>query len=275
MAVARLAVLGSPIAHSLSPDLHRAAYRVLGLDWAYEAVEVGREELADFVRSRDENWRGLSLTMPLKVEVFPLLTEVSELARETGSANTVLFDGSGVRGFNTDVYGLTQGFERHGRSSLGSVLILGGGATAASALVAAKQLGAHTVFVGVRSPERASRLAQVGKAQGIDVQVRRLDQLIQIDGVLDAVISTLPNGAAVDVVLDPDAIRTAALFDVAYSPWPTPLAESWTGEMVIGGLEMLVLQALAQVRIFVGHDQDRVLDREDEVLAAMLAAVGL
>jgi len=275
MAIARLAVLGSPIAHSLSPDLHRAAYRLLGLDWSYEAVEVGRAGLADFVRSRDNDWRGLSLTMPLKIEVLTLLAEVSEIARETGSANTVLFEGSGLRGFNTDVYGLTRGFARHGRSSLGSVLILGGGATAASALVAANQLGAHSVFVGVRSPERAARLVEVGRAQGIDVQVRRLDQLIQIDEALDAVVSTLPNGAAVDVVLDPDAIRTAALFDVAYSPWPTPLAASWTGETVIGGLEMLVLQALAQVRIFVGGDQERALDREDEVLAAMLAAVGL
>jgi shikimate dehydrogenase len=275
MAVARLAVLGSPIAHSLSPDLHRAAYRVLGLDWSYEAIEVDRSGLADFVRSRDAYWRGLSLTMPLKVEVFPLLSEVSELAQETGSANTVLFEGGRIRGFNTDVYGLSKGFERHGRRELGSVLILGGGATAASALVAARSLGAHTVFVGVRSPERAARLVDVGRAQGIDVQVRSLDRLREIDEALDAVISTLPNGAGVEVAIDPDAIRTAALFDVAYSPWPTPLAAAWSGEIVIGGLEMLVLQALAQVRIFVGNDPETVLDREDEVLVAMLAAVGL
>jgi shikimate dehydrogenase len=275
MAVARLAVLGSPIAHSLSPDLHRAAYRVLGLDWSYEAIEVGKDALAEFVGSRDEEWRGLSLTMPLKVEIFPLLSEVSELARETGSANTVLFDDAGLRGFNTDVYGLTEGFERHGRPSLDSVLILGGGATAASAMVAAARLGAHTVFVGVRSVERAAGLVDVGRAQGVDVQVRQLDSLVQIDEALDAVISTLPNGAAVSVNLDPDTIRTATLFDVAYSPWPTPLAAAWTGESVIGGLEMLVLQALAQVRIFVNRDPHSVLPREDEVLLAMLAAVGL
>jgi shikimate dehydrogenase len=275
MAESRLAVLGSPIAHSLSPDLHRAAYRVLGLDWSYEAIEVDRSGLVDFVRSRDTDWRGLSLTMPLKVEVFPLLTDVSELARETGSANTVLFDGARIRGFNTDVYGLTKGFERHGRARLGSVLVLGGGATASSALVAARGLGAHTVFVGVRDRERASRLVEVGRAQGVDVQVRHLDRLGEIDEALDAVISTLPNGAGVEVALDPDTIRTAALFDVAYSPWPTPLAAAWSGETVIGGLEMLVLQALAQVRIFVGSDPQIVLDREDEVLVAMLAAVGL
>ena len=275
MATARLAVLGSPIAHSLSPDLHRAAYRVLGLDWSYEAVEVGRGELRDFIDSRDDSWRGLSLTMPLKVEVLPLLQEVSELARETGSANTVLFRGGERRGFNTDVYGLEQGFLRHGRVSLGSVLILGGGATAASGLVAAARLGANTIFVGVREPARAAGLLAIGRAQGVDVQVRSNHDLREIDEALDAVISTLPNGAAVEVDLDPDTVLSAALFDVAYSPWPTPLARAWTGETVIGGLEMLVLQALAQVRIFVAGDPETPLDRDDEVLAAMVSAVGL
>jgi shikimate dehydrogenase len=275
MAVARLAVLGSPIAHSLSPDLHRAAYQVLGLDWSYEAVDVARAQLSDFIETRDESWRGLSLTMPLKVEILPLLRDVSELARETGSANTVLFDADGLRGFNTDVYGLEQGFLRHGHPTLGSVLVLGGGATAASGLVAAARLGAHTVFVGVRSPEKAAGLLDIGRAQGVNVQVRPLDDLVQIDEALDAVISTLPNGAAVNVELDPDTVRTAALFDVAYSPWPTPLAAAWRGETVIGGLEMLVLQALAQVRIFVAGDPDVPLERDDEVLAAMQATVGI
>jgi shikimate dehydrogenase len=105
--------------------------------------------------------------------------------------------------------------------------------------------------------------------------VRRLDDLLEIDEPLDAVISTLPNGAAVDVLLDPDTIRGAALFDVAYSPWPTPLAAAWRGEFVIGGLEMLVFQALQQVRVFVSGDPRTTLEHEDEVLAAMLAAVHL
>jgi shikimate dehydrogenase len=271
----RLAVLGSPIAHSRSPELHRAAYDLLGLDWSYQAIDVPRADLATFVASRDETWRGLSLTMPLKVEVLPLLTERSEAVRETGSANTVVLGSGVVRGFNTDVFGLQQGFIRHGRTRLRSALILGGGATAASALVAAARLGASVVFVGVRSVERAAGLVAVGRAQGVDVQLRSLDSLLQIDESLDAVISTLPNGAGVDVPLDPDTVRTAILFDVAYSPWPTALAAAWPGEHVIGGLEMLVLQALAQVRIFVDGDPDVPLRRDDDVLAAMLGAVGL
>lgn len=271
----RLAVLGQPIAHSLSPALHRAAYTVLGLDWRYEAVEIDDELLAEFIGSRDDSWRGLSLTMPLKRDVIPLLSTASDLVTQTGSANTVLFDHGEISGFNTDVYGITRSFERHDRRSLPTVLILGGGATAASAVVAAAQLSATRVFAAVRSPDRATPLVDIGRAQGVDVIIRPIGTIGQIDERLDAVISTLPNGAEVSIEFDPDTVRTATLFDVAYHPWPSALASDWTGEDVVSGLEMLVLQALAQVRLFVGGDQERPLPDEERVLEAMIAAVGL
>jgi shikimate dehydrogenase len=255
--------------------LHRAAYGVLGLDWSYEAIEVTTDSLTEFVTTRDGDWRGLSLTMPLKRDILPLLDSVSDVVRQTGSANTVLFSGGGLTGFNTDVYGITEAFARHGHSSLGAVLVLGGGATASSAIVAATMLEATRVFVAVRSPERAQNLIDVGRARGIDVLVRRLEDVDQIDERLGAVISTLPNGASVSIEFDPDTIDRAVLFDVAYHPWPSPLATAWSGDSVISGLEMLVLQALAQVRIFVNRDPQRRLDRENEVLAAMLAVAGL
>jgi shikimate dehydrogenase len=271
----KLAVLGSPIAHSLSPLLHDVAYDLLGLDWNYEAVEVTGETLADFVESRDSSWRGLSLTMPLKWDVMPLLDSVSPVARQTGSANTVLLGGGRRSGFNTDVFGLVEAFKRHGYPKLETVLILGGGATAASALVASVSLGATRVFVGVRAIERAAHLLSIGAALGVEVQVREFSDLIQIDEVIDAVISTLPNGTAIELNLDPDTIRTAVLFDVAYSPWPSVLATVWPGDSVISGLDMLVLQALQQVRIFVNADPEAPLENEQTVLAAMFAAVGL
>jgi shikimate dehydrogenase len=271
----RLAVLGSPIAHSLSPKLHRAAYEVLGLDWQYEAVDVTGDSLAEFVGSRDESWRGLSLTMPLKRDVLPLLTSRSALVDQTGSANTILFDGAALRGFNTDVYGITAAFERHRRSSLPTVMILGGGATASSAIVASAQLNAKHIVLGVRAPERAQSLRDVAAAQGIPLEIRTLDELVDVDERVDAVVSTLPNGAEADIRFDPDTVRTAVLFDVGYHPWPTALASAWTGDDVIGGLEMLVLQALAQVRIFVNGDPHSTLNDEDAILAAMLASVGL
>jgi shikimate dehydrogenase len=271
----RLAVLGSPIAHSQSPALHRAAYGVLGLDWEYDSVEVTGETLEAFVRSRDTTWRGLSLTMPLKRDIRPLLDDTSALVQQTGSANTVLFDDGRLSGFNTDVYGITEAFRRHERDSIGTALIVGGGATAASAVVAAAQLGAARVFVAVRSLERALGLLDVGRAQGVEVTIRPLGEIGRIDERLDAVVSTIPNGTTVELDFDPDTVRTAALLDVAYHPWPSALALRWDGDEVINGLEMLVLQALAQVRIFVTGDQSRTLANEDAVLAAMLAAVAL
>jgi shikimate dehydrogenase len=275
MTQTRLAVLGSPISHSLSPVLHRTAYGELGLDWSYEALDVAEADLAAFIAACDDSWRGLSLTMPLKRGILPLLTTRSPLVAETGSANTVLIDEGQIRGYNTDVYGITEAFARHGRASLGTVLILGAGATAASALVAAHRLGAQKAFVGVRSPERAGDLVAIGLALGAEVMIRSLENLREIDEPISAVISTLPNGTVVEIRVDSDVVRDATLFDVAYSPWPTPLAAGWSGDDVIGGLEMLALQALQQVRLFVNRDPHRELDREGDVLAAMLASVGL
>jgi shikimate dehydrogenase len=143
----RLAVLGSPIDHSLSPLLHAAAYKVLELPWTYEAIDVTGDRLAEFLRSRDRRWRGLSLTMPLKRDVIPMLDSLDSVASLTRAVNTVLFDGDKRRGYNTDVAGLIAAFRRHQVENLDSVVILGGGATAASALVAAAELGAKSARV--------------------------------------------------------------------------------------------------------------------------------
>ena len=88
----RCAVLGRPIAHSLSPAMHRAAYARLELDWTYDACEVGEQDLPAFVAGLDDSWRGLSLTMPLKRAVLPLLDEVSPVASQVGAANTVVLE---------------------------------------------------------------------------------------------------------------------------------------------------------------------------------------
>ena len=274
----RLAVLGSPIAHSLSPSLHRAAYGVLGLPWEYDAAEVTGETLDAFLGSRDATWRGLSLTMPLKRDVLPLLDTRDALVDETGSANTVLFEQRGgeraLVGFNTDVYGITEAFRRHEHGSLETVQILGGGATAASAIAAVGRLSASRVFVSMRSAARAEELISVGRSHGIDVIIGTLDSAAHIGVVPDAVISTLPNGSEVHVEFAPATLSSAVLFDVAYSPWPSALAARWRGD-VISGLEMLVLQALVQVRIFVSGNPELLLENEPEVLAAMLAVAGL
>jgi shikimate dehydrogenase len=275
-----LAVLGSPIAHSKSPALHRAAYGVLGLDWRYEAMEMLSAGLPDFVRSRGSDWRGLSLTMPLKRDVMPLLGVVDPFAVLTGGANTVLFrERNGdvtLEGFNTDVFGIVEAFRDAGVERLTSVRMLGAGATAASALVAAAQLGARRVVVSARSAHKLIALFDLGEQLGVDVHAARPDGVD--DGIVpDAVISTLPGGAEHSYRFELSTRASSVLFDVAYDPWPSPLAASWleAGGRVIPGIEMLVNQALLQVRIFVGGSVGRILPREDEVLQAMRESVGL
>jgi len=271
----QLAVLGSPIAHSKSPALHDAAYGVLGLDWRYGAVDVTERGLSKFVTGLDDSWRGLSLTMPLKRDILPLLDETDPVAALTGAANTVALAGGTRRGFNTDVYGITRAFRDAGVDRLDSVWILGGGATAASVLVAVQQLGAREITLLVRSPTKASALVDLAEALGVCLGVRPLDSSLP-SAIPDAVISTLPGHAEHSIRLPADLRRRSVLFDVAYSPWPSEFATDWYSEngTVISGLDMLINQALAQVRIFVSGDPATELDNEPAVLAAMRAAVG-
>jgi shikimate dehydrogenase len=273
-----LAVLGSPIAHSKSPRLHAAAYRVLNLPWTYSAVEVVEGSLGAFINPCDSRWRGLSLTMPLKREVLPMLASRSALVETVGAANTVLFDDDlALHGFNTDVAGIVDAFADHGVTGLKSVHILGGGATAASVLAAVAQLGATRAVVSARDPERASGLEALAARLGIELSIRRLGVADRSLIVPSAVISTLP-GAVDHGMVFPEVVREqAALLDVAYEPWPSALAAAWSavGGTVVSGLEMLLHQAIGQVRIFVTGDEGGVLPDEERVVAAMRESVAL
>ena len=215
----RCAVLGSPIGHSLSPTLHRAAYAELGLDWTYDRFEVTEDELAGFVAGLDGSWRGLSLTMPLKVAVLDLGL-VDEVAQLAGAGNTLIFDGDVRRVHNTDVGGLVWAVRRVHAGAAHRVTILGTGATARSALLSAAQLGAEHVTVVGRTPARAVPLQGLGIQLDLDVRVQ--DWTSPLPGV-DLEISTAAAGAA-DAIA-PAVVATAPLvFDAIYDPWPTVLA---------------------------------------------------
>ncbi|AAT88947.1 shikimate 5-dehydrogenase [Leifsonia xyli subsp. xyli str. CTCB07] len=273
----RLAVLGSPIGHSKSPDLHRAAYDVLGLDWEYGREEVAEAELPAYLDGLGEEWRGLSLTMPLKKAVIPLLTDIDRVAAETGAANTVLFDGEEVRGFNTDVGGIVRALSAAGLERVRYVHILGGGATAASALVAAAELGAERVDLHVRDLEKSLSLEPPAHGLGLRIRIRSFLQADRSLDVPELVISTLPGDVSIPVLYTDSTRRKAVLLDVAYEPWPTTLAKAWqsVGGTVVSGLGMLVHQALLQVRVFVSGDPLEPLPDEEAVLRAMLAVAAV
>jgi shikimate dehydrogenase len=253
------AVLGSPIAHSLSPVLHTTAYAELGLTgWDYRALECTTETLpATLLALEADGLAGVSLTMPLKRSVVPLLARVDRGAADLGVVNTVLFGGQeGVGwGTNTDVPGIVAALQRAGAAVARHDVawVIGAGATATSAVAALAQLGIRTAVVVARRPEAATALAELGLGIGVDIQVRGWASL---PGCTEAalVVSTVPAGVTDELATGLGA-PVGLLFDVLYDPWPTPLAAAWErrGATVVGGLELLVEQAAEQVRLMTGQ----------------------
>ena len=250
----RCAVLGSPIAHSLSPALHRAAYAELGLDWHYDRFEVIEAGLAGFVTNLDPSWRGLSLTMPLKAAALEL-GEVEPLAALAGAANTVVLERDGRRRLhNTDIGGLVWALRRAGVPALERATILGAGATARSTLVSLSRLGASHVVVVARTPARAAPLSALGTTLGLQVHVQAWTATLPPS---DAVLSTAVAGAADDLA-EEAAASAPVVFDAIYDPWPTRLAEAATaaGRTLVNGLDLLVGQALLQLELMTGSPVD-------------------
>lgn len=252
----RAAVLGSPIAHSLSPVLHRAAYAALGLGGRrYDRFEVDELALPGFVADLDPaQWAGLSLTMPLKRAIIPLLDEVSATAASVEAVNTVVLGADGRRyGDNTDIPGMVAALAEHGVTSVPSAAVLGAGATASSALAALARICTGEVTAYVRGEVRAKEMVRWGERLGVAVRTADWTAAADAFGV-PLVIATTPAGASDHLATAvPDA--PGSLFDVLYDPWPTPLAAAWSarGGRVASGLDLLVHQAVLQVEQHTGR----------------------
>ncbi|MDO5743407.1 MAG: shikimate dehydrogenase [Micrococcaceae bacterium] len=300
----RAAVLGHPIAHSRSPLLHATAYRALGVDIEYTAIDMLPGEVAGFAaRLRTEpGWAGVSVTMPLKGALIEHLDELSARVLRLGALNTVVvqrLDGHvRLRGHNTDVDGIVRALSNLLPSRLdsgnstqdtapGSIHragILGSGNTALAALEACRSLGFTHVDLLVRDRQRAGTALALAHSLGLVGRAVEIgDAREQLPGY-EALISTLPAHAADGLLsalgLDHE-VRTprtvlspgAVLLDVAYDPWPSALARAWefAGGTVVSGLAMLVHQGVEQVKLFSGvHDADW-----DHVTNVMCDAVGL
>jgi shikimate dehydrogenase len=261
----RCGVIGSPIAHSLSPVMHRAAYAALGLDWTYDAIEVPSGALAQFVDGCDQTWVGLSVTAPVKREAAEYAVTRSPVVESLGVANTLIGGPDGWHAVNTDVPGAVDALRERGIGAVTSVRFLGGGATVESLLLALRTLEASAIEVWVREPARfrrgTSRLP--GTVDG--VTVRRLGD--PMDEPVDLLVSTVPAEA-----VPPEAVESArAVFDVVYDPWPSGLvsAASAIGLPVVTGLDLLAHQATRQVEVMTGEavDVDLLRDAALEALA--------
>ncbi|MFL0712646.1 MAG: shikimate dehydrogenase [Microcella pacifica] len=271
-----LAVLGHPVAHSLSPVMHAAAYQALGLDWAYGRADVREHELAGFLDGLDRSWRGISATMPLKEELARLGDDGDRDVELTGAANTLLLADDGRRIVrNTDVVGVERSLRRAGLSSAEHAVLVGAGATARSVVVALDALGVRGITVAVRDAARAGGIRTLAEELGLEFDAVALGDLAAVVEETNVVAWTLPNGVPLDEQLPVSAREHAVALDVTYHPWPGPLAAQWlaVGGRVASGRDMLLHQAVRQVRLFVSGQTEVPLEAEATVEAAMASAL--
>lgn len=259
----KAAILGKPVEHSLSPVLHGAAFRALGLDgWTYERVEMDGPGLPAFVDGLGPEWTGLSVTMPGKRAALDHADEVTPRAAAVGAANTLVRRESGWLADCTDVDGVTEALRIAGEYSPGpddAAVVLGAGGTAAAAVVGLASLGVRTVRLVVRDPARATETVEAAQRAGLDVEVLRWAEADF--GKLAADSAVLVN------TVPPDAVRShlaelsgiGCVLDVIYHPWPTALAEAVTerGGRLATGLDMLLHQAFGQSEYFTGQPAPR------------------
>jgi shikimate dehydrogenase len=271
----RCAVLGDPIAHSLSPALHRAGYAAVGLDWTYDAHRVPAGALSGFVQGLDASWRGLSLTMPLKREAMDLAAAVAPVAQVAGAANTLLLVDGSVHADNTDVPGTVTALRASYDGPVTRATILGGGATAASTALALVELGARSITLLVRSPARAAdtlaALDRLPARPAVTVGSLAGDPVVG-----DVLVSTIPAEAQSEHLVDRCA-AVPVVFEVLYDPWPTPLAAAWTARRatVVDGLDLLVRQAVLQVGLMTGVDLEAADDEAPAGRPSVSDLVGL
>ncbi|MEN9713400.1 MAG: hypothetical protein RLZZ164_64 [Actinomycetota bacterium] len=274
-----LAVLGSPIAHSKSPLIHSAAYRVLKLDFDYSAIELAAGNLDTLVNSLDDSWVGLSVTAPLKEEAAKYARD--DFERALGSCNTLVRTNDGWQAHNTDIFGLRMAFNDLDPKTIKRIAVIGAGATAKSALAAVAQtFPATKITLASRRAEPGRHLANFA-LHALKLEVNPTTDIVGAMGRNDLVISTLPAHA-----LDEYAIKLkrawlrkphGVLFDVAYEPWPSKAAELWRNNSltVINGIDMLLWQAIAQIRLFTSGSVETELFNEAAVLHAMKDSIGL
>ena len=253
----RAAVLGSPISHSLSPQLHKFAYEVLGIEAEYSRFDVKSDDLPRFLIEHPE-LNALSLTMPLKEKALLIADNVSKISLQIQSGNTLSKEDGRWNLTSTDVEGFLQALEANNFESEGTALIIGSGATAracAAALSTDPGLQSKKLHVIHRNPEREKQMRAA--APSIDFTFHLWDSFTLIND-MGLVVNTTPTGIA-DVFCDYVSKPRGFYFEALYNPWPTLLCDRWAnqGGRGIDGIDLLVHQAISQVEIFSGKSVER------------------
>ncbi|GAA1350179.1 shikimate dehydrogenase [Saccharothrix algeriensis] len=270
--VRQAAVIGSPVAHSLSPVLHNAAFEALGLPWTYTRVECDAAGVEPLVRGLDPSWAGLSVTMPGKRAALAVASSVTPRATLVGAANTLVPAPGGWRADCTDVDGVVGALRAAGGFAGGSrAVLLGAGGTATAALVGLASLGVRSFSLVVRSAARAAEALACAERVGVPLDLVEWAgaDFADLAASSDVLVSTVPPAATEPIA---DALAEApCVLDVVYHPWPTPLARALArrGRSSATGLDMLLHQAFGQCEQFTGRPAPRAAMR-----AALRAATG-
>jgi len=248
------AILGFPVEHSLSPLLHKEAFKFLGITGQYTRSEVPSQTLASYFASYDLAFDYFSLTMPLKEEALTLPVEVDPLASRIQSANTLYRRDGQWHLTSTDGAGLNAALKNAGYEKFQRVLVLGAGGTA-RAVVGALDGAAREIVVLGRTSTRREVLESAITTSKFEYQ--RWNDSPDFSQY-DLVVNTTPAGAA-DLLADSlSAGSCSLLFDVIYKPWPTVLASRWSdsGGTVINGLELLLYQGISQLSLVLNRELD-------------------
>lgn len=261
----RLGIFGFPVAHSKSPEMHRAAARALGIPLDYDRFEVAPADLAvEVVRKHDEGIHGYNLTVPHKETVMALLDDVTPEARAIGAVNTVVRTDDGYLGYNTDAPGLVKSLKEAGVGvAEARVVVLGAGGAARAAIVGLAEAGAGEIAVLARRPEQSEALVE-SLAGHVECTIEAAP-LSEADWhfdsatlVIQATSATLESNPRANEfaamlpigVLPPDAV----VVDLVYKPLKTSVlarAEA-RGLKIVDGLGMLLHQGAIAFEMWTG-----------------------
>jgi shikimate dehydrogenase len=261
----KVGLIGWPAVYSVSPAMHNAAFRDLGLDdWEYDVMATPPNELKSRVQTLAERgYVGANVTVPHKQTIIPLLNNVVLSARGANAVNTLLLEDGRIEGYNTDVVGIRADLEANGlKLNRLKVLILGAGGAAHAAVLALANAGSHVTIVNRRS-ERAWNLyrsVQRGVSSQFKVSVQEVSALDKIAPQMDLILNCTPVG-----MLRPDESPWPqnvpipggiVVYDMVYRPEVTLFMQQArdAGSTAIGGLGMLVQQGAASFQLWTGQE---------------------
>lgn len=264
-------MIGSPIAHSLSPRIHLAVYEELGLDATFTRVEVPPSEFHSRITGDLQRFDALAVTMPLKHLAFEVASSNDEPSAALGVCNTILRAGDQWSGHNTDVIGLHSALRDLVKTTALNALVIGSGATTASTLYALAELRYQRVTLAARNVERAAELATQWQGKFSSIDVVPLEDLETFSGGFDVVVSAIPASASAELSASAPLIASSALLELSYDPLDTPLLRLWRGQgsPAFDGLELLTRQALAQVGLFFPSVRPELERRREELIERM------